>query len=113
MNGDRTWVSARKQESDEILKWLHLKTLQNGDTTSMRYRKHWQTEMPSIQGAWTPWTQRNPELNLAQFPNIVWGEMLNKPQTATERLLEIVQESPQERIQVSSVNKESETIEKS
>ena len=83
-------MTTRKKESDEILKWLHLKTQQSGDTTAIRYRKHWQTNMPSIQGPWTPWTHRNPEMNLAKLPNVVWGEMLNKEQTASEKLLEMV-----------------------
>lgn len=94
MNGDRTWMSARNQDSDEITKWLALKVTQNGDTTSIRYRKHWQTEVPSVQGPWTPFTHRNPELNLADFPNIVLGEPLNKEQTATEKLLELASQKP-------------------
>lgn len=63
---------------------------QNGDTSAMRYRKHWQTEMPSIQGPWTPFVHQNPPTNLVTFPNEDLGEVLNKEQTATEKLLELV-----------------------
>ena len=85
-------MATNKQDSDEITKFLHLKTLQNGDTTSIRYRKYQQTSLPSIQGPWTPFTHKNPELNLAQFPNIVWGEQLYQEQTATEKLLELMKQ---------------------
>lgn len=87
-------MSARNQDSDEITKWLALKVTQSGDTSSVRYRKHWQTEVPSVQGPWTPFTHRNPEFNLADYPNIVLGEMLNKEQTATEKLLELAGQKP-------------------
>lgn len=66
--------------------------LQNGDTSSMRYRKHWQTEHPSIQGVWTPFTHRNPPFNLAHYPDKALGEVLVKEQTATEKLLELVRD---------------------
>lgn len=65
--------------------------LQHGDTSSMRYRKHWQTEQPSIQGPWTPFTLRNPPNNLVQYPDLELGEVLNKEQTATEKLIEMME----------------------
>lgn len=66
--------------------------LQNSDTSEIRYRKHWQTEAPSIQGVWTPFTHRNPEFNCVKYPNTELGEVLIKEQTATEKLLEMVKE---------------------
>lgn len=65
--------------------------LQYGDTTSARYRKHWQTEQPSIQGPWTPFTHTNPPNNLVQYPSLELGEVLNKEKSATEKLLELMQ----------------------
>jgi large subunit ribosomal protein L43 len=90
VNGDRNWMSARNQTREEIEKWVNLMKLQHGDTTSARYRKHWQTEQPSIQGPWTPFTHRNPPNNLVEYPDLELGEVLNKEQTATEKLLEMV-----------------------
>lgn len=84
-------MSARNQSREEIEKWVNLMKLQYGDTTSMRYRKHWQTEQPSIQGPWTPFTHRNPPNNLVEYPDLELGEVLVKEQTATEKLLEMVE----------------------
>ena len=51
----------------------------------------WHTDQPSIQGAWTPFTGKNPALNLVNLPQNELFETLNKEQTATEKLLEIYQ----------------------
>lgn len=100
-------MSAKNQTRDEIMKWMNLTRLKYGDTSSMRYRKHWQTEMPSIQGPWTPFTHRNPPNNLVLYPDQKLGELLNKEQSATEKLLEIVQ---QRQIQAKDVASESDAI---
>lgn len=86
-------MSARKQSVEEISKWLNLRKLQAGDTSAMRYRKHWQTEVPSIQGPWTPFTHKNPVNNIVEFPDIESSEVLYKEQTATEKLLELVKQN--------------------
>lgn len=90
MNGDRNWKSIRNFSCEELGKWLDLMKGQNGDTPSIRYRKHLQTEVPSIQGPWTPFLHKNPEANVVMLPDQELGEVLNKPQTATEKLMEIV-----------------------
>jgi hypothetical protein len=33
-------------------------------------RKMWHTDYPSIQGPWSPFVNRDPQLNLAEFPNV-------------------------------------------
>lgn len=85
-------MSARNQTREEIGKWLNLTRSKYGDTSVTRYRKHWQTEMPSIQGPWTPFTHRNPPNNLVLYPDQQLGEVLHKEQSATEKLLQIVKE---------------------
>lgn len=40
----------------------------NGET--LRLRKHWHTEFPSIQGPWSPFTFKNPKDNITVFPNV-------------------------------------------
>lgn len=90
MNGDRQWKATRNFTSDELGKWLNLLKTQNGDTSSIRYRKHLQTSIPSIQGPWTPFLHKNPPENIVTFPDNELGEVLDKPQTATLKLLEIV-----------------------
>lgn len=85
----------RNNTVEEVSKWFNLLKLQNGDTSAMRYRKHWHTEMPSIQGVWTPFTHRNPPNNLVEFPDTKLGEVLEREKTATEILLELVEERKQ------------------
>ena len=94
VNGERTWKSARNETREEISKWLNLMRLQNGDTSAIRYRKHWHTDAPSIQGPWTPFTHKNPLFNLVVYPDNDLGEVLNKEQTATEKLLELMKQKP-------------------
>lgn len=86
-------MSARNLVSEEICKWMSLRTLQAGDKEDLRYRKHWQTEVPSIQGPWTPFTHKNPVNNLVLYPDTSLGEVLAKEQTATEKLLELVKQN--------------------
>lgn len=83
-------MSVRNKTQEEIVQWVNLIKLQNGDTGTVRYRKHWQTEMPSIQGPWTPFTHTNPPNNLVQFPDEELGEVLHKEKSATDVLLEMM-----------------------
>jgi large subunit ribosomal protein L43 len=92
VNGDRRWMSARKQTQEEILKWVNLMTLQAGDTEPIRYRKNWHTDMPSIQGPWTPFLHKNPETNLSSYPNEELGTQLDLPETASEKLIRLMKE---------------------
>nr|CAD7402119.1 unnamed protein product [Timema cristinae] len=67
MNGERQVVNCHNFSREEVSKWVTLLRTQSGNPT-IRYRKLWHTDSPSIQGPWTPFTNRRPELNLAQFP---------------------------------------------
>lgn len=62
---------------------------QAGDTEPIRYRKTWHTDLPSIQGAWTPWTHKNPAQLHAGYPNEELSVKLDIPETATEKLLRL------------------------
>lgn len=55
---------------NDIVKWMELLRTQIHDSPSVRLRKLWHTEFPSIQGPWTPFTFRDPKLNVAKFPNV-------------------------------------------
>lgn len=85
-------MSFHNKTCDEISKWLNLLTLQAGDNEEFRYRKHWHTDVPSIQGPWTPFLHKLPEVNVAELPDTKFGEMLDKPKTATEHLIELARE---------------------
>lgn len=92
MNGDREWKSCRDNSGEEISKWVELLKNQNGSSSALRYRKLFHTESPSIQGVWTPFTHRNPEFNVATFPNPSLSRPVDVEKSATERLIEIFQQ---------------------
>ncbi|XP_014279921.1 large ribosomal subunit protein mL43 [Halyomorpha halys] len=88
LNGQKEYINCHNFNKDEVNKWLHLLLSRSGKEV-MRYRKMWHTETPSIQGIWTPFTFKDPKLNLASFPlNVYWGPPNPKP-TATEIIMEM------------------------
>lgn len=89
VNGDKQWISCKDLTKEEIIKWMELIRTQAGNTTGMRYRKLLHTDFPSIQGPWTPYTFRDPALNLAEFPSEELSRPAVLPKTATESLVEI------------------------
>ncbi|XP_067633936.1 large ribosomal subunit protein mL43 isoform X2 [Eurosta solidaginis] len=89
LNGDREWLNCHNASMDDINKWLELLKTQNGSSSALRLRKMWHTDVPSIQGPWTPFTLRTPETNLEMFPNASASRPLDIEQTATEKLIEL------------------------
>lgn len=65
---------------------------QNGNSSAVRYRKLFHTDVPSIQGVWTPFTHRNPEFNVATFPDAALSRPVDVEKSATERLIEIFEQ---------------------
>lgn len=65
---------------------------QAGNSKNSRLRKLWHTDSPSIQGTWTPFTFRDPQLNLAKFPDKNLGKPVFLPPSATEQLIELFQQ---------------------
>lgn len=89
LNGERHWLCCSGRTEDEITKWIDLMRTQNCNSSEVRLRKHLHTDIPSIQGPWSPYTHWNPELNNIQFPDKELSKPINLEQTATEKLQEI------------------------
>nr|XP_012226076.1 PREDICTED: 39S ribosomal protein L43, mitochondrial [Linepithema humile] len=89
LNGGRQWMDVANYTREDIIKWMELLRTQIHDSPSLRLRKLWHTDFPSIQGPWTPFTFRNAILNLAQFPNKELGAAIKLEPTATEQLIEL------------------------
>lgn len=68
---------------------MELIRTQSGDTTGVRFRKLQHTDFPSIQGPWTPYTFRDPKLNLAQFPNAELSQPASLVKSASEDFVEL------------------------
>lgn len=89
LNGDRHWLNVRSFTEEQLTKWIDLMRTQQMNTSQVRMRKHWHTDWPSIQGAWTPFTHQHPELTTATFPHSKFSRPLDVEQSATEKLLEL------------------------
>ncbi|XP_063221843.1 large ribosomal subunit protein mL43 [Bacillus rossius redtenbacheri] len=88
LNGERQVISLHNFTRDEVNKWVKFLRTQSGNPF-IRFRKMSQTVNPSIQGTWTPFTNRNPDLNVVEFPQEMLSHPVNLPRTATEHLQEI------------------------
>jgi hypothetical protein len=69
VNGERHYVNCRNHSRDEVIMWVNLLRTQSGNQI-IRMRKMWHTDCPSIQGPWSPFVNRDPQLNLVEFPNV-------------------------------------------
>ncbi|KAG4065281.1 hypothetical protein HA402_012723 [Bradysia odoriphaga] len=89
LNGERHWLNCHNHSNEEIIKWIDLLRGQNANSSAVRLRKMWHTEKPSIQGPWTPFTHKDPELNLVVFPDEKLSKPLDVKTTASEVLMEM------------------------
>lgn len=99
LNGENQSIFCNNFTCEEIAKWLNLLLTQSGNHEGTRLRKLWHTENPSIQGPWTPYTFRDPTLNLATFPNVDLATPLSCPKTATQELLELFEKQKNENLE--------------
>ncbi|EZA58534.1 hypothetical protein DMN91_009044 [Ooceraea biroi] len=89
LNGGRYWMNVSNYDRDDIIKWMELARTQIHDSPALRLRKLWHTEFPSIQGPWTPFTFKDPKINLTEFPNKELGSAVKLRCTATEKLIKL------------------------
>ncbi|XP_044735384.1 39S ribosomal protein L43, mitochondrial [Chrysoperla carnea] len=89
LNGDRQVIFCKDYTKEEVGKWIELLRTQSGEKTNVRFRKLWHTDNPSIQGPWTPFTFREPSINLTKFPNNELSSSIKLEPTATETLIEL------------------------
>lgn len=59
---------------------------QQGDIAGARLKKYQYTDYPSVQGPWTPFTFKDPELNVATLPDPKFGANNRLSVSATEKL---------------------------
>lgn len=88
LNGHRESLVVNNFAKEEIQKWVELMRCQSGIPT-IRYRKYWHTDNPSIQGVWTPFTHKPSELNVASFPHEGRSNFVSLQPSATEIVKEL------------------------
>ncbi|XP_026499536.1 large ribosomal subunit protein mL43 [Vanessa tameamea] len=86
LNGDRVWMNVQNKTHSEITKWMEVLRTQQGDISGARLRKYQYTDYPSVQGPWTPFTFKDPELNVATLPDPKFGANNRLSISATEKL---------------------------
>ncbi|XP_050535318.1 39S ribosomal protein L43, mitochondrial [Daktulosphaira vitifoliae] len=89
LNGEREVVSCHNFTAEQTLKWLNLYTTRSG-IPLQRHLKMWHTDCPSIQGVWNPFTNRDPVLNVTDFPSKELSCPSNEEQSATDELLNMI-----------------------
>ena len=77
---------------EKITKWIEFMRTRKGDTI-VRILKKQQTHNPSIQGVWNPFTNKQPQLAIEQFPSKKFQEPKNKETSATEKILQLYNET--------------------
>lgn len=85
LNGERDMMRVNQLPANELVKWVdHFRT--RSGVPIVRVIKYWNTNHPSVQGFWTPFTNRPTEQNLLKFPNEELGAFKSVFPTATEQL---------------------------
>ena len=92
MNGSHQTLNLNEHSRESLLKWLEFMRTRKGDTL-VRLIKNQKTHTPSIQGVWTPFTNKRPELALENFPSPNLSTPLNPIKTATEHIKDIAKNS--------------------
>ncbi|ELU09371.1 hypothetical protein CAPTEDRAFT_153190 [Capitella teleta] len=86
LNGRTETMSIDRYPAEDICQWLdHFRT--RSGVQINRLRKNWHTDTPSIQGTWTPATNRPTSWNVTEFPCQEISRRLPDKETATERIL--------------------------
>ncbi|XP_058804840.1 large ribosomal subunit protein mL43 [Phymastichus coffea] len=106
LSGEIHWIPVHNYSRDEIVKYMELVRTQSSNGSTLRLRKMWHTEFPSIQGTWTPFTFRDPKLNTIEFPNDEIGACPKFEPTASEKIIQLFKEQ-----QLCEVLEEQETSE--
>ncbi|XP_041370660.1 39S ribosomal protein L43, mitochondrial-like [Gigantopelta aegis] len=90
LNGRTESMNIANFTKDEIFQWVeHFRT--RSGTEIMRFRKEWHTDTPSIQGVWTPFTNKDTALNVTELPNEQSSQMI-PPKSASDQILEIAKQ---------------------
>ncbi len=88
MNGSRQNHDINQYTREKIKDWLEFMRTRKGDTL-VRLLKKQQTQNPSIQGVWNPFTNKQPWLNVEKYPTDKLRQPLNREITATEKIMQL------------------------
>lgn len=85
LSGDRQWIPLSNCDRDRVNWWIHSLLTQQGDP-QWRLLKQMHTDSPSVQGIWTPFTNKPLDRTLRTYPDDDLVEMEYPQMTATEQI---------------------------
>uniref|UniRef100_T1IQI2 Large ribosomal subunit protein mL43 n=1 Tax=Strigamia maritima TaxID=126957 RepID=T1IQI2_STRMM len=93
LHGQRNSISCHNFKREEIIKWIeYLKTSSGHPIERLLDMQH--SNVPSIQGTWTPFTNFPTNWNVTSFPDEESSVFHSKEKSATEILLEMMKNNP-------------------
>jgi large subunit ribosomal protein L43 len=81
-------LSIARFEREEIRKWIEILKTEGGQG-EMRYKQYQNTDSPTIQGVWTPFTHKALDKNITVFPKEEFAIPSHTKKSATEILSEM------------------------
>ncbi|KAF4518265.1 hypothetical protein B566_EDAN010411 [Ephemera danica] len=95
LNGERQYLSCRDFNGLDVAQWLNVYLKMSGyPETRMISMSH--TDHPSIQGVWTPFTNKDPSTNTKDVFDKELSGPLHLPPSATQQLIEIFNQQQKE-----------------
>ncbi|CAF0739374.1 unnamed protein product [Rotaria sordida] len=91
LSGDRQWIPLSNCDRQQINWWVHSLLTQQGDP-QWRLLKQMHTDSPSIQGIWTPFTNKPNDLITRTYPDKDLIEMEYPQMTATQQIQELFEQ---------------------
>ena len=83
-------MDAANKPKEELCQWIgHLRT--RSGVEIVRLKKMWHTDTPSIQGIWTPFTNKDTRLNVTEFPDYENFRFQVAEESATEKLIKMAE----------------------
>ncbi|CAG2110584.1 unnamed protein product, partial [Medioppia subpectinata] len=92
LNGLRHWMGVRKFTPVELEWWLDFLRDRSGYELS-QLMSPVNVMLPSVQGPWHPFLNRDTRLNVCQFPDAESGAYLYDKPTASQQLIQMSQQS--------------------
>jgi large subunit ribosomal protein L43 len=91
LSGDRQWIPLSNCDRQHVNWWIQSLLTQQGDP-QWRLLKQMHTDSPSIQGIWTPFTNKSIDRATRTYPDKDLNEMEYPQMTATQQIQELFEQ---------------------
>ncbi|CAF4232901.1 unnamed protein product [Rotaria socialis] len=91
LTGDRQWIPLSNCDREKVNWWIHSLLTQKGDP-QWRLLKQMHTDSPSVQGIWTPFTNKPIDRITRMYPDKDLTEMEYPHITATQQIQELFEQ---------------------